>query len=72
MTYEQVAHFAKFGGTIFFFVFFVAVLVMVFLPGAKRKAEEAANVPLQDDYPIVDEINQQARINTETTKTGRT
>ncbi len=52
MSYEQVAYFAKHGGTIFFFVFFVLVLIYIFLPGSKKRAVEAANIVFNDDTPV--------------------
>lgn len=54
MTYEQVAYFAKHGGTIFFFVFFVLVLIYIFLPGSKKRAVEAADIVFDDEHPIID------------------
>ena len=54
MSYEQVAYFAKHGGTIFFFVFFVLVLIYIFLPGSKKRAVEAADIIFDDDHPIID------------------
>ena len=53
MSYDQIAYFSKYGGTIFFFVFFIAVLLYVFAPGGGKRAEDAANVVLtRDDTPI--------------------
>jgi len=56
MGYEQLAFIAKYGGTLFFFMFFICVLLYVFAPGGKKRAREAANVVMtQDDTPIIDE-----------------
>jgi len=54
MSYEQIAFAAKYGGTLFFFVFFLCVLVYVFWPGGGKRAKEAAGVLFQDDHPIVE------------------
>ena len=54
MSYEQIAFLAKYGGTLFFFVFFLCVLVYVFWPGGGKRAKDAADVLFQDDYPIVE------------------
>ncbi len=54
MEYEQIAFLAKYGGTLFFFVFFLCVLAYVFWPGGGKRAKEAADVLFHDDHPIVD------------------
>jgi len=60
MEYEQIAFIAKYGGTLFFFLFFVAVLLYVFAPGGGKRARDAANVVMtKDDTPIVDPDNTQ-------------
>ena len=56
MEYEQIAYIAKYGGTLFFFIFFVTVLLYVFAPGGAKRARDAANVIMtDDDTPIIDE-----------------
>ncbi len=54
MSYEQLAYFARNGGTLFFFTFFVLVLIYIFLPGSKKRAVEAADIVFDDDHPIID------------------
>ena len=56
MDYEHVASFAKYGGTLFFFVFFVIVLIYVLYPGGGKRAKEAAEVLFQEDKPRVDHL----------------
>ena len=59
MEYEQIAFIAKYGGTLFFFLFFITVLLYVFAPGGKKRARDAANVVMtKDDTPIIDETNE--------------
>lgn len=56
MEYEQIAFIAKYGGTLFFFLFFITVLLYVFAPGGGKRARDAANVVMtKDDTPIIDE-----------------
>ena len=52
MEYETIAHWVKMGGTVFFFAFFVAVLVYVFWPGNKKKFDDAASRPIDDETLI--------------------
>ncbi len=52
MTYEAFRQFADSWGLLYLFFVFFMVLVMVFLPGAKKKAQDAANIPLRDDSPL--------------------
>jgi len=49
MSYDDVVSFAGTFGLIFFMVVFAVVLVYAFWPGNKRKFEEAARRPLEDD-----------------------
>ena len=51
MEYEGFRQFADSWGLLYLFVVFLGVIVMVFLPGAKKKAQDAANIPLRDDTP---------------------
>lgn len=48
-TYESMRHFADSWAMLAMLVFFVATIVVVFLPGARRRAEEAAKIPLRED-----------------------
>jgi len=52
MTYTAFRHFADSWGLVYLFVFFAAVVLMIFLPGAKKRANDAANIPLRDDSPL--------------------
>ncbi|HHG89909.1 MAG TPA: cbb3-type cytochrome c oxidase subunit 3 [Devosia sp.] len=52
MEYEGFRQFADSWGLLYLFVVFLGVIVMVFLPGAKKKAHDAANIPLRDETPL--------------------
>ena len=49
MTYEQVASISQVAALLFFIALFVGVLVYAFWPGNKKKFEEAAQLPLEQD-----------------------
>ena len=49
MSYEDVAAFSGTFGLIFFMVMFAAVLVYALWPGNKRKFDDAARIPLEED-----------------------
>ena len=49
MTYQDVAAFSGTFGLIFFMVLFAGVLVYALWPGNKRKFDEAARRPLEED-----------------------
>lgn len=49
MTYESVSHFAQTWGLIYLLAMFVIVLVYVMRPGARKKFEDAARIPLKED-----------------------
>ncbi len=52
MTYEQVASISQVVALLFFVALFAAVLVYAFWPGNKKRFEEAAKLPFeQDDAP---------------------
>lgn len=55
MSYDQVAHLVKTGGTVFFFSFFLLVLVYVFWPKNKVKFKAASEMPINDETLIPDE-----------------
>jgi cytochrome c oxidase cbb3-type subunit IV len=48
-TYETMRHFADSWAMLAMLVFFAATILMIFLPGAKRRADEAAKIPLRED-----------------------
>jgi cytochrome c oxidase cbb3-type subunit 4 len=49
MHYEQIAHFASTYGLIYFIILFAGVLAYAFWPKNKKKFEEAARRPLEED-----------------------
>jgi cytochrome c oxidase cbb3-type subunit IV len=49
--YESMRHFADSWGLVYMLGIFIAVLVRICLPSAKRHAAEAARIPLDDDLP---------------------
>ncbi len=49
LSYEQVAAFAQQGGTIYFFVLFLAIVAYAVWPKNKAKFDEAARIPFQED-----------------------
>jgi cytochrome c oxidase cbb3-type subunit 4 len=49
MTYEQVASISQVVALLFFVALFAAVLVYAFWPGNKKRFEEAAKLPLEQD-----------------------
>lgn len=48
-TYETMRHFADSWAMLAMLIFFVGTIVTVLLPGAKRRADEAAKIPLRED-----------------------
>jgi cytochrome c oxidase cbb3-type subunit 4 len=46
--YDMLRHFADSWGLLYMLAIFVAVVVIVLLPGAKHKAAQAARIPLDD------------------------
>ncbi len=49
MTYESVSVFAQTWGLVYLVVLFAGVLVYALRPGAKKKFDEAARIPLMED-----------------------
>ncbi len=49
MDYEGFRQFADSWGLIYLFAVFLGVIVMVFLPGARRKADNASSIPFRND-----------------------
>jgi cytochrome c oxidase cbb3-type subunit 4 len=47
--YDAMRHFADSWGLLYMLVIFLAVAIMLFLPGAARRARAAAQIPLGDD-----------------------
>jgi cytochrome c oxidase cbb3-type subunit 4 len=48
-TYIWLAEFAQRAGTLYFFLFFVAVLAYTFWPKNRATFDEAARMPLRED-----------------------
>jgi cytochrome c oxidase cbb3-type subunit 4 len=48
-TYEAMRHFADSWAMLAMLAFFTATIAFVFRPGAKKLAEEAAQIPLKED-----------------------
>jgi cytochrome c oxidase cbb3-type subunit 4 len=48
-TFEQVAMFAETWGLVYLSVLFVCVLVYALRPGAKKKFQDAAQIPFKED-----------------------
>lgn len=49
MHYEQVAHFAATYGLIYLVILFAAAMAYAFWPSSKKKFEDAARLPLEED-----------------------
>ena len=49
MTYEQVATISQVAALLLFVALFIGVLVYAFWPGNKKRFEEAARLPLEQD-----------------------
>jgi cytochrome c oxidase cbb3-type subunit 4 len=48
MHYDTFRHFADSWGLVYLFCIFLAVFAMLMRPGARRRAQEAAMIPLRD------------------------
>jgi cytochrome c oxidase cbb3-type subunit 4 len=53
--YDALRHFADSWGLLYMMAIFLAVAAMLFLPGARSRAAEAARIPLSDEHPCSDE-----------------
>jgi cytochrome c oxidase cbb3-type subunit IV len=51
MDYNTMREFADSWGLLALTVFFVGVVFFVFRPGSKKKARDAAQIPLNDESP---------------------
>lgn len=49
MDYATIASFAQTWGLVYMVALFVGVLVYAFRPGAKKKFDDAAQMPLRED-----------------------
>jgi len=53
MSYDTIAYAIKMGGTLTFFIIFLAVLIYAYWPSNKTKFKNASAMPLTDqDKPI--------------------
>lgn len=48
-TYTAMRHFADSWGLVFMFAVFIGVVLFMFRPGAKKAAQDAAQIPLKED-----------------------
>jgi len=48
-TYTAMRHFADSWGLVFMFAVFIGVVLFMFRPGAKKAADDAAQIPLKED-----------------------
>ena len=48
-TYTAMRHFADSWGLVFLFVVFIGVVLFLLRPGAKKAADDAAQIPLKED-----------------------
>lgn len=49
MDYNAFRHFADSWGLIYLFVLFVGVVIFLLRPGARQKADDAAQIPFRED-----------------------
>lgn len=49
MTYEAFRHFADSWGLLYLFAVFIAVILFCLRPAAKQQAQDAANIPFNED-----------------------
>ncbi|MEQ8228534.1 MAG: cbb3-type cytochrome c oxidase subunit 3 [Rhodospirillales bacterium] len=49
MNFEEVAMFSKTWGLVYLVAIFIGVLIYAFRPGAKKKFQDAAQIPLKED-----------------------
>ncbi len=49
MDYKTLAEFAQTWGLVYMVIIFIGVLVYALRPGAKKKFDEAARMPLKED-----------------------
>ncbi len=49
MTYEGVTYFSQTWGLVYLVILFAGVLIYALRPSAKKKFDDAARIPLQED-----------------------
>ncbi len=57
MDYGIFREFADSWGLVYMFVIWLGVLIMLFLPGSKSKAIDAAGIPLRDETIVPEDKN---------------
>jgi cytochrome c oxidase cbb3-type subunit IV len=50
--YDSLRHFADSWGLVYMMAIFLAVVFFIVKPGARDKAQAAARIPLDDNYPL--------------------
>ena len=50
--YDMLRHFADSWGLLYMMGIFLTVAVFLVLPGAKKRAMDAAQIPLKDEHPM--------------------
>jgi len=49
MTFQDASYFAQTWGLVYLMVLFIGMLIYALRPGAKKKFEDAANIPFKED-----------------------
>jgi len=49
MSYDSFRHFADSWGLLYMLAFFIGVLLFILRPGAKKEAQDAAQIPFNDE-----------------------
>lgn len=52
MSYDSFREMADSWGLLYMFLVFLLVFASLFLPGSKRRAQDAASIPLRDETPL--------------------
>ena len=55
MDYSVFREFSDSWGLVYMFVVFAGVVIMMFLPGSREKAANAAQIPLKDDRLLTED-----------------
>ena len=49
MTFQDVSYFAQTWGLVYLVILFIGMLIYALRPGAKKKSEDAAQIPFKED-----------------------
>ncbi|MBT3306987.1 MAG: cbb3-type cytochrome c oxidase subunit 3 [Alphaproteobacteria bacterium] len=49
MTFQDVSYFAQTWGLVYLVILFIGMLIYALRPGAKKKFEDAAQIPFKED-----------------------